>query len=180
MSIRYLGPQLDIHGGGADLAFPHHTCEIAQSEHFTGKAPFARFWMHIGMVHQDGEKMSKSLGNLTLVSNLLKDYSADAIRVTLLNHHYRTPWECFAEDLQVATETVAHFRQVRTLVGEQTDGQDAVLSGRFHAAMKNDLNTPEALLLLHRAAETTLTNHDLNTGAEVLRLAKVLGLRVAE
>jgi cysteinyl-tRNA synthetase len=178
MSMRYLGPQLDIHGGGEDLAFPHHTCEIAQSEHFTGKAPFSRFWVHTGMVHQDGEKMSKSLGNLTLVSDLLKDYSADAIRVTLLSHLYRCPWECFPEDLQVATELVARLQQVRTLVGEHTDGQDTVLSGRFHAAMKNDLNTPEALLLLHRAAETMLANHDINTGAEILRLARILGLRL--
>src|SRR5205823_1389457 len=68
MSLRYLGEQLDVHGGGADLAFPHHTCEIAQSEYFTRKAPFSRFWMHTGMVYQEGEKMSKSLGNLTLVS----------------------------------------------------------------------------------------------------------------
>jgi len=178
MSMRYLGPQLDIHGGGEDLAFPHHTCEIAQSEHFTGKAPFSRFWVHTGMVHQDGEKMSKSLGNLTLVSDLLKDYSADAIRVTLLSHLYRCPWECFPEDLQVATELVARLQQVRTLVGERSDGQDTVLSGRFHAAMKNDLNTPEALLLLHRAAETMLANHDINTGAEILRLARILGLRI--
>ena len=178
MSMRYLGPQLDIHGGGEDLAFPHHTCEIAQSEHFTGKAPFSRFWVHTGMVHQDGEKMSKSLGNLTLVSDLLKDYSADAIRVTLLSHLYRCPWECFPEDLQVATELVARLQQVRTLVGERSDGQDSVLSGRFHAAMKNDLNTPEALLLLHRAAETMLANHDINTGAEILRLARILGLRI--
>jgi len=178
MSIRYLGPQLDIHGGGEDLAFPHHTCEIAQSEHFTGKAPFSRFWVHTGMVHQDGEKMSKSLGNLTLVSDLLKDYSPDAIRVTLLSHLYRCPWECFPEDLQVATELVARLQQVRTLVGERTGGQDTVLSGRFHAAMKNDLNTPEALLLLHRAAEATLANHNIDTGAEVLHLARILGLRL--
>jgi len=178
MSMRYLGPQLDIHGGGEDLAFPHHTCEIAQSEHFTGKAPFSRFWVHTGMVHRDGEKMSKSLGNLTLVSDLLKDYSADAIRVTLLSHLYRCPWECFPEDLQVATELVARLQQVRTLVGERTGGQDTVLSGRFHAAMKNDLNTPEALLLLHRAAETMLANHNINTGAEILRLARILGLRI--
>ncbi len=178
MAMRYLGPQLDIHGGGADLAFPHHTCEIAQSEHFTGKAPFSRFWMHTGMVHQDGEKMSKSLGNLTLVSDLLKTYSADAIRVTLLNHHYRYPWECFSEDLEVAMETVGLFQQVRTIVGEQTDGEDTVLHGRFKAAMENDLNTPEALLLLRQAAETVIANHDVNTGAEILRLTKVLGLRV--
>jgi cysteinyl-tRNA synthetase len=178
MSMRYLGPQLDIHGGGEDLIFPHHTCEIAQSEHFTGKAPFSRFWVHTGMVHQDGEKMSKSLGNLTLVSDLLKDYSADAIRVTLLSHLYRCPWECFPEDLEVATELVARLQQVRTLVGERTGGQDTVLSGRFHAAMKNDLNTPEALLLLHRAAETMFANQDMNTGAEIIRLARILGLRL--
>ncbi len=178
MSMRYLGPQIDIHGGGADLAFPHHTCEIAQSEHFTGKAPFARIWMHTGLVHQDGEKMSKSLGNLTLVSDLLKDYNANAIRVTLLNHHYRYPWECFPEDLQVATETVGLFEQVRTLVGTNTDGSDNLLHGLFVAAMENDLNTPQALLLLRQAAEMVVVNNDVNTGAEILRLVRVLGLRV--
>jgi L-cysteine:1D-myo-inositol 2-amino-2-deoxy-alpha-D-glucopyranoside ligase len=178
MSMRYLGPQLDIHGGGADLAFPHHTCEIAQSEHFTGKAPFSRFWMHSGIVHQDGEKMSKSLGNLTLVSDLLKDYSANAIRVMLLNHHYRYPWECFPEDLEVATEIIGLFEQVRTLVGEQVEGTDSLLHSRFVATMDNDLNTPEALLLLRQAAEAVVVNHDVKTGAEILRLARVLGLRV--
>jgi L-cysteine:1D-myo-inositol 2-amino-2-deoxy-alpha-D-glucopyranoside ligase len=178
MSMRYLGPQIDIHGGGADLAFPHHTCEIAQSEHFTGKAPFARLWMHTGMVHQDGEKMSKSLGNLTLVSDLLKEYNANAIRVTLLNHHYRYPWECFPEDLQVATETVGLFEQVRTLVGTNAGGSDNLLHGQFVAAMENDLNTPQALLLLRQAAEMVVVNNDVNTGAEILRLVQVLGLRV--
>ncbi len=178
MSLRYLGEQLDIHGGGADLAFPHHTCEIAQSEHFTGKGPFSRFWMHTGMVHQDGEKMSKSLGNLTLVSNLLKDYNADAIRVVLLQHHYRYPWECFTEDLQVATETVALFQQIRSLVGNASNGEDTMLRDRFKAAMDNDLNTPQAVLLLRQAAETVVANHDLNTGSEILKLTRVLGLRV--
>ena len=178
MSMRYLGPQIDIHGGGADLAFPHHTCDIAQSEHFTQKAPFSRFWMHTGMVHQDGEKMSKSLGNLTLVSNLLKDYSADAIRITLLNHHYRYPWECFPEDLMVATETVELFQQLHEIVGNQTSGEDSMLRGRFIAAMDNDLNTPEALFLLRQAAESTLANRCVNTAAEILKLTKVLGLRV--
>jgi L-cysteine:1D-myo-inositol 2-amino-2-deoxy-alpha-D-glucopyranoside ligase len=178
MSLRYLGEQLDIHGGGADLTFPHHTCEIAQSEHFTGKAPFSRFWMHTGMVHQDGEKMSKSLGNLTLVSDLLKDYSADAIRVVLQQHHYRYPWECFTEDLQVATETVALFQHVRSLVGNASNGEDTMLRDLFKAAMDNDLNTPQAVLLLRQAAETVVANHDLNTGSEILKLTRVLGLRV--
>ncbi len=178
MAIRYLGPQIDIHGGGADLAFPHHTCEIAQSEHFTGKKPFARFWLHAGMVHQDGEKMSKSLGNLTLVSDLLKDYSPDAIRVTLLNHHYRYPWECFPADLAFASELVEEFRQVRELVGDSSTGEDSLLYDRFTAAMENDLNTPEALLLLKQAAEDVIASHNRNTGAEILRLTGVLGLRV--
>nr|HET6903011.1 cysteine--tRNA ligase [Ktedonobacteraceae bacterium] len=178
MSMHYLGPQLDIHGGGADLAFPHHTCEIAQSEHFTEKAPFSRFWMHTGMVFQEGEKMSKSLGNLTLVSDLLKNYSADAIRVVLLNHHYRYPWECFPADLEVAQEIVAHFQQIRALVGDEVRGEDTMLRDRFKAAMDNDLNTPQALLLLRQAAETVLTHNDTNTGVEILRLTKVLGLSV--
>ncbi|MGH2495643.1 MAG: cysteine--tRNA ligase [Ktedonobacteraceae bacterium] len=177
MSMKYLGPQIDIHGGGADLAFPHHTCEIAQSEHFTGMAPFSRIWMHTGMVHQDGEKMSKSLGNLTLVSDLLKKYSADAIRIALQNHHYRYPWECFPEDLQVATETVALFQQVRNIVGNQS-GEDHLLHDRFIAAMENDLNTPQALFLLRQAAEAVVTSKDANCGAEILRLTKILGLKV--
>jgi L-cysteine:1D-myo-inositol 2-amino-2-deoxy-alpha-D-glucopyranoside ligase len=177
MSMKYLGPQIDIHGGGADLAFPHHTCEIAQSEHFTGKSPFSRIWMHTGMVHQDGEKMSKSLGNLTLVSDLLKTYSPDAIRITLQNHHYRYPWECFPEDLQVATETVALFQQVRDIAGGQ-DGKDHLLHGQFIAAMENDLNTPQAMFLLRQAAESVAVNHDVNCGAEILRLTRVLGLQV--
>jgi cysteinyl-tRNA synthetase len=180
MSMRYLGPQIDIHGGGADLTFPHHTCEIAQSEHFTGKSPFVRYWMHAGMVYQEGEKMSKSLGNLTLVRNLIKDYTADAIRTVLLNHHYRYPWECFPQDLEGATETVELFEQVRTIVGKQPQGGDELLLARFKAAMDNDLNTPQALLLLRQAAETVIAKHDehISTGAEVLKLTAVLGLCV--
>lgn len=178
MALRYLGEQIDIHGGGADLAFPHHTCEIAQSEHFTHKVPFSQIWMHIGMVYQEGEKMSKSLGNLTLVSNLLKDYSADTIRVMLLNHHYRYPWECFEPDLAFAREMVGTFQQVRELVGTQIEGGDSLLHGRFVAAMDNDLNTPEALILLKQAAETAIANRDRTVGAEVLRLTDILGLRV--
>lgn len=178
MSMHYLGPQLDIHGGGADLAFPHHTCEIAQSEHFTGKKPFARFWIHTGMVYQGGEKMSKSLGNLTLVSDLLKSYSPDAIRIVLQNHHYRHPWECFPEDLREATEKVELLQHIRSLVGRQAEGEDTILRNRVKAALNDDLDTPEALLLLKQAAETVAANHDLNTGAEVLRLATMMGLCV--
>jgi L-cysteine:1D-myo-inositol 2-amino-2-deoxy-alpha-D-glucopyranoside ligase len=178
MVMRHLGPQIDIHGGGADLAFPHHTCEIAQSEHYTGKAPFSRFWVHTGMVYQDGEKMSKSLGNLTLVSNLLKDYSADAIRLTLLSHHYRHPWECFAEDLAVATQTIEQLQHVRRLVGRDATGEDSMLRHQFTAAMDDDLDTPQAVVLLKEAATKVIAEPNLETGAEILRLTGVLGLCV--
>ncbi|MDQ3881249.1 MAG: cysteine--tRNA ligase, partial [Chloroflexota bacterium] len=92
MSMEYLGDRFEIHGGGSDLIFPHHESEIAQSEGATGVRPFVAFWMHTGMVHHEGEKMSKSLGNLVLVRDLLVDYPGDAIRLYLLSHHYRA--EC--------------------------------------------------------------------------------------
>jgi cysteinyl-tRNA synthetase len=176
--MHYLGPQIDIHGGGADLAFPHHTCEIAQSEHYTGKAPFSRFWVHTGMVYQDGEKMSKSLGNLTLISNLLKEYSADAIRLTLLSHHYRHPWECFSEDLHSATRTIELFQHVRHLVGREAEGEDTMLRHCFKAAMDDDLDTPQAVALLKEAAEKVVKDSNLQTSSEILRLTDVLGLCV--
>ncbi|GCE19009.1 cysteine--tRNA ligase [Dictyobacter kobayashii] len=176
MAMHYLGEQVDIHGGGADLTFPHHTCEIAQSEHYSGKAPFVNTWMHVGMVYQDGEKMSKSLGNLTLVRNLLKEYSADTIRITLISHHYRYPWECFPDDLKIAADIAHLFTQVRELVGQELDGEDTMLHNRFIAAMDNDLNTADAILLLKHAAQDALKEKNRQLGSEVLRLTKVLGL----
>jgi cysteinyl-tRNA synthetase len=130
------------------------------------------------MVYQDGEKMSKSLGNLTLVGDLLKDYDADTIRVTLQNHHYRSPWECFPEDLASARKTVELFRRVRELVGHESACEDAMLLNQFKAAMDNDLGTPEALRLLHNASEAALAEHKTETAAQVLRLTAVLGLRL--
>ncbi|HET9919159.1 MAG TPA: cysteine--tRNA ligase [Ktedonobacteraceae bacterium] len=177
MSMHYLGPELDIHGGGADLAFPHHTCEIAQSVNYTDHTPFSRFWMHSGMVYQDGEKMSKSLGNLTLVSEMLKQYSADAIRIVLASHHYREPWEMTEDDLKKAQKTEQLFKQVGSLVDTRTDCEDMALRERFTAAMDDDLNTPEALRILRQAAEMAINSGNVGLGAEVLRLAKVLGLR---
>jgi cysteinyl-tRNA synthetase len=178
MSLHYLGQQIDIHGGGADLTFPHHTCEIAQSEHVTGKAPFVRYWMHIGMVYLGGEKMSKSLGNLILVSNLLKEYAPDAIRVMLQSHHYREAWEATPQDMRAASETVELFSHVRSLVGCDASGEDADLEARFTAAMDDDLDTPTALTVLKQAATTVSANHDAQTAAQLLRLTTTLGLCV--
>ena len=180
MAIRHLGEQIDIHGGGADLKFPHHTCEIAQSEHYTKLAPFSRFWAHTGMVYQNGEKMSKSLGNLTLVSNLLKSYTPDAIRIVLQSHHYRFPWECFPQDLTNAAETAHIFHQLRELVGDtlvnEVTEETMLLHNRFVSVMDNDLNTPESTRMLRQSAQSAIQNDDTTLGSEVLRLTDVLGL----
>lgn len=177
MAMHYLGEQIDIHGGGADLTFPHHTCEIAQSEHYSGKKPFTHYWMHVGMVYQDGEKMSKSLGNLTLASKLLEKYSADTIRLALASHHYRYPWECFSQDLEIAAESAEKLKRVRQMVeATSANGEDLMLRNSFEAVMDNDLNTPEAVLLLRHAANDALNTHNTNLGAEAVRLARLLGL----
>ena len=91
MSLRYLGETIDIHGGGQDLVFPHHENEIAQSEAFTGARPFVRHWLHNGLLLLGDEKMSKSVGNLVTIRDALSRYSADAIRLSVLNSHYRGP-----------------------------------------------------------------------------------------
>src|SRR3982074_367668 len=91
-AMRELGTTIDLHGGGADLIFPHHECERAQSEAATGE-PFVRHWMHQAMVRMDGEKMSKSLGNLVFVSDLLKQWDGAVVRTMLVENHYRTAWE---------------------------------------------------------------------------------------
>lgn len=175
MAMHYLGPQIDIHGGGFDLAFPHHTCEIAQSEHASGKKPFVRYWMHTAMVHQAGEKMSKSLGNLTLVADLLREYTPDTVRLVLLNHHYREPWELTRSELQGAYDMAERFQHVRSAVGCDAQGEDTALREQFQTVIENDLDTPGAIQLLKQAAETVSANHDAATGAEILRLTGVLG-----
>ena len=92
LALRELGETLDVHGGGRDLVFPHHECETAQSESVTGR-PFVRHWLHVGLVGLDGTKMSKSLGNLVFVGDLLKEWDAAVVRLALLDHHYRPDWE---------------------------------------------------------------------------------------
>jgi cysteinyl-tRNA synthetase len=91
MSRKFLGDQIDIHGGGQDVVFPHHENEIAQSESFTGKKPFVQFWMHNGLLRMGEEKMSKSLGNLITIRDALKKYTADALRLFIMSSYYRSP-----------------------------------------------------------------------------------------
>ncbi len=183
---KYLGEQIDIHGGGADLIFPHHTCEIAQSEHATGKSPFVRTWMHCAMVALDGVKMSKSLGNLVLVRDLLRDYSPDAIRILLLQHHYRESWSYTGEDMRVAAELAARLKCAAG--GSIADGTDTAAMGEaatqsrieFIAALENDFQTPQALMALGRLADQIATGSSPAHGqiATLIELSAILGLQL--
>jgi len=199
MSTRYLGDQLDIHGGGADLAFPHHTCEIAQSENATGARPFTRYWLHVGMVRLGGEKMSKSLGNLILVRNLLGAYAPNTVRILLLGHHYREAWEYQEEEAlraaQVATKlyaaaaprVVGKKERGAGMKDDENVGTDVADMARrqFIAAMEDDLDTPMALNTLTGLADHILEarqqkREEPAAGRMLRELAGVLGLRLPE
>ncbi len=111
MSLKYLGDTLDIHGGGQDLIFPHHENEIAQSESFTGKKPFVKYWLHNGLVQLGEDKMSKSLGNLITIKEALEKYSPDAIRIFILSSHYRSPLKYSEEGLEAAERGAERLRR---------------------------------------------------------------------
>ncbi len=157
MIYDYLGEQIDIHGGGEDLIYPHHESEIAQSESFTGKAPFVGTWMHTGSVLYHTEKMSKSLGNLIIVSDLLKKYSANAIRFLLLSHHYRKPWEFHEEEMEDAAEKMEEL-EGKALSGKGKDEVDSKILN----FLNNDLDTSGALeYLVQFKSESLKTNLQL-------------------
>lgn len=152
MSISTLGEQIDIHGGGIDLKFPHHEAEIAQSEGATGKIPFAKYWLHTGTVYYEGEKMSKSKGNLVMVSGLLKKYSPNAIRWLILSNHWSEKWEYKEEDLIQAQKNVDLIEEA--IKKEQNRSKS--IPEQFTNSMENNLNTPEALrFLLELAKQNT-------------------------
>lgn len=187
MGVKYLGSRIDIHGGGADLVFPHHTCEIAQSENATGERPFVRTWMHCAMVRMDGEKMSKSLGNLVLVRDLLTKYTPDAVRVMLLSHHYRDEWEYSVENMRASAAlaerlaVAARYTQDRAK-GEVVDGGDATAQ-QAHlevvAALEDDFQTQQALEALDRLATSVTTTNSPSQARMLRTLAGVLGLTLA-
>jgi cysteinyl-tRNA synthetase len=181
IATHYLGPRIDIHGGGADLIFPHHTCEVAQCENVTGERPFVGTWMHVAMVRQDGEKMSKSLGNLTRVSDLLQHYSPDAIRLLLLSYHYHTEWEYSPGAIRLAADRAARLRATLAAAdGADSDQQPDELATRTRAKvtarLEDDLDTPGALAAIEDLAGV-MRARPVAGGASTLReLAGVLGL----
>jgi cysteinyl-tRNA synthetase len=149
MSLKYLGQTLDIHGGGQDLIFPHHENEIAQSESFTGTKPFARYWLHNGMVQLGEEKMSKSLGNLITIKEALEKYTADALRIFVLGSHYRSPLTYSGEVMEAAESGAERLRQVvRGGDGAKKGGGEVdpePYRNRFIEAMDDDFNSARAL-----------------------------------
>src|SRR4030081_845588 len=148
MAMRYLGEQIDIHGGGRDLKFSHHESERAQSESLTHKRPFARAWMHTGMVRYEGRKMSKSLGNLVKVSQTLQRAPAGAVRLYLVSHRYGKDWDFNWAGLLRAARLGEHARAVL----KQPGGEAApALMKEFNAALSDDLDTPRAVRALRLA-----------------------------
>jgi L-cysteine:1D-myo-inositol 2-amino-2-deoxy-alpha-D-glucopyranoside ligase len=158
LALRELGTTIDLHGGGSDLIFPHHECELAQSEAATGE-PFVRHWMHQAMVRMDGEKMSKSLGNLVFVSELTMLWDPRAIRLACVSHHYRNSWEWHGELMPAASGRLA--RWVAAGPG------DAALE-EVRACLDDDLDTPAAVAAIDAAAAA---------GSGVSEAAALLGVR---
>ena len=149
MSMRALGPTIDIHGGGADLIFPHHECEIAQSESVNGE-PFSRYWIHAGLVAYQGTKMSKSLGNLVFVSELRKEIDSRAIRLALMAHHYRSDFEWFDEEGPRAQRDLELL--IRSGGGAQPVSEGPLID-EVRDALDDDLDTPRVCELLIREAQ---------------------------
>ena len=200
MAIQYLGETLDLHGGGEDLIFPHHECEIAQAEGATGK-PFVRYWMHNGLLNLGAEKMSKSLGNTLTIRELVKRHDPDAMRLYLLGAHYRHPLDFAEERIAESARGLARLRGLVTEAermaarGTPAPGPDGGLledvaahRARFEAAMDDDFNAPQAIgvlfdlaRVLHGAREQ-VAQGTAGAGAfllgvgELVVLARVLGL----
>ncbi len=187
MATSALGEQIDIHGGGADLIFPHHENEIAQSESFTGKAPFASFWMHNALLQLGDEKMSKSVGNLVGIDEVLDQYGADALRMFIVTSHYRSPLTYSDEALDSARAGAERLRQAAFSKGvgngHSFDATEA--RERFTEAMDDDLNTPRALATLFDLARGINRAHDRghdasDAQATLRELAGVLGFTLHE
>ncbi len=176
MIKQYLGDQIDIHGGGKDLIYPHHESEIAQSESYTDKKPFSKFFMHAAMVMSCGEKMSKSLGNLVMVKDLLKKYSANTVRWYLLSYHYRSPWEYMETDIKDCNEKIKMIEKALNIKVKKGKNLQEYVK-KFEEAMDDDINTPKVLTTLEALAEKILANKDKASDekATLVELLNLLG-----
>ena len=195
MSMHYLGEQIDIHGGGNDLIFPHHENEIAQTESATGK-PFARYWVHNGMMQLAGEKMSKSLGNLVTIEDFLANHEGDVLRMMVLNSSYHNPLTFGDEIITQAERALERLRlALRPAVDGSVEEGEAVESLRkqveatrvgFTECMDDDFNTAGALgylfelvRVINQAKDASVTAGIVAEGQSLLReLMTIFGLRI--
>ena len=186
MARCFLGTTIDIHGGGADLLFPHHECERAQSESVAPPQPFVRYWFHTAMVRHTGAKMSKSLGNLVMARDLLRTCSADGVRLYLAGHHYRQAWEHDPHALAAAERLAQHVRAVAAVTGGPRTAvalETAALERAFTAALDDDVHTDHAIQVLLDLADRVLTaahkRHNVEQAQQGLRACgHLLGLRL--
>ena len=184
MATDLLGDTIDVHSGGGDLLFPHHECEIVQVEPLNSPTPFVRFWLHVAMVYHEGEKMSKSLGNLVMVRDLLKEYSADALRIYLGMHHYRESWSYSESELKEASVLDTEIRRALASKGGDGDTLDPKpYKDAFSQALNDDLDSPTALEILHSLVIEILKGSDTRTDVSRLQVVlrgfgDVLGLRM--
>ena len=158
LALRELGEHVHLHGGGADLIFPHHECERAQSESATN-TPFVDHWMHAALISKDGEKMSKSLGNLVFIDALREEWDPRAIRLGIISHHYRTEWEWHDNLMPSSNERLARWK---ASVGGDDDG---ALINAVRAELDNDLDTPHACSQIDAAVSE---GKDATTAAALL------------
>jgi len=174
MSMDALGTTIDIHGGGGDLIFPHHECEIAQSESVTGE-PFSRYWVHAGLVAYQGTKMSKSLGNLVFVSDLRQQIDPRAIRLALMAHRYRFDFEWFDEEAQRAQSDLE-------LLVRAGGGADPVNHGQLidevRDALDDDLDTPRIRTALLTAAQSIEDHADPLSSGCLIAAASLCGIEL--
>jgi cysteinyl-tRNA synthetase len=177
MSAAHLGDTIDIHAGGVDLLFPHHENEIAQSTCAHGGKLFARWWMHNGMLTFDGRKMSKSLGNVLLVHELLKSHPPEALRLRLLSGHYRQPLDWSEGAIAQATSTLdGWYRVLRDLAPVELPAGELPVPERVEAALCDDLNTPQALAELSVLADAARQSGSAAAKAALLGGGALLGL----
>jgi cysteinyl-tRNA synthetase len=184
MSLEHLGEQIDIHGGGNDLVFPHHENEIAQSESYTGK-PFAKYWMHNGMMQLSGEKMSKSLGNLVTIGDFLAEHEADVLRMMILNSSYRSPLTFSDEVIGQITKALERLRGGLRPAFPEAGGASAEvledLSAQmektkigFQETMDDDFNSAGALGHLFDLVRSINQARDRSATAEELKSAQTI------
>lgn len=178
-----LGETIDIHGGGEDLVFPHHENEVAQSEALHEK-PLARYWIHNSFVQVEAEKMSKSLGNFRTIQSILEQYSADAVRLFVLQTHYRSPIEFSGESMEAAKAGTLRLIRAARVADAHTNGDDNAgsteedadealkkLDADFREAMDDDFNTPRAIAALFAIADTAFS---INDSARAIKYARAL------